>query len=288
MTGTTGDFESHLSASGWRDLLLRVYAGISKHRIFSLAAASTYYSLLAVFPAMAALVAIYGLFSDPNAVGRQLARLQGLLPEGALDVVGNELKRIASQNNGTLGFAMAAGLLTALWSANSAVKAVFDSLNQIYGKKEERSYLKLTLITLSFTAGTIALLVLAIVGIVALPLALNQLGLSDMTSAMSRFVRWPLLFVVIALALSLVYRFGPSRRTQWKWLTWGSATAAALWIIASLIFSWYAANFGSFNRTYGSLGAVIGFMVWIWISIIVVLLGAEIDKELAHVRPSTS
>lgn len=224
MTGMMGNFEAHSPAPGWRDLLLRVYAGISEHRIFSLAAASTYYGLLAIFPAMAALVAIYGLFSDPNAIGRQLASLQGLLPEGAFNVVGNELKRIASQNNSTLGFAMAAGLLAALWSANSAMKAVFDSLNQIFGEKEERGYIKLTLITLSFTAGAIALLVLAIAGILVLPLALDQLGLSDMTSAVSRFARWPLLFVVIALALSLVYRFGPSRRTrQWKWLTWGSA-----------------------------------------------------------------
>jgi membrane protein len=265
-------------APGWKNLLLGVYAGQSEDRIFSLAAASTYFGLLAIFPALAALVGIYGLFSDPSTIDAQLANLQGLLPQGGLTVVGDELKRISSQNGGTLGLAMIGGLLVSLWSANSAAKSLFDSLNQVYGEKEERGYLQLTLITLAFTLGAVALVILAVGALIVLP---HVITIPPEASTAMRFAKWPLLFVVIAFALALVYRFGPNRQTaRWKWLTWGSATAAVLWIVASFLFSWYAANFGSFNKTYGSLGAVVGFMVWIWISMIVVLLGAEIDAVL--------
>jgi membrane protein len=285
MTGTTAALSADPVSAGWKELPLRVYSGISEHRIFSLAAASTYYCLLAIFPALAALVGIYGLFADPNAIGQQLVSLQGLLPEGALSVIETELKRISSQSNGALSLSMAAGLLFALWSANSATKALFDSLGQIYREKEERGFVKLTLITLAFTVGTIALLILALASIVVLPIVLDQLGLLGATSLALKLARWPLLFVAIAIALALVYRFGPDRSMpQWKWITWGSATAASLWIIASLLFSWYAANFGSFNKTYGSLGAIIGFMIWMWISTSVVLLGAEIDAEMEQLH----
>lgn len=204
---------------GRKEALLRIYARVAGDRIFSLAAASTYYGLLALFPAMAALVAIYGLFADPNAIAEQLANLRGLLPEGALAVLGNELKRIASQNHGAQGFAMVASIVVALWSANSAVKALFDSLNQVYGEKEERGFLKLMAVTLAFTVSAIALLALAMAGIVALPLTVDRLGLSGMVSAVVKVVRWLLLYAIVAIGLAFVYRFGPNRRNPtWKWI----------------------------------------------------------------------
>jgi len=232
---------------------------------------------------MAAVVAIYGLFSDPNEIGSQLGSLQGLLPGGAIDIIGDELKRVASQGNGTLSFAMLAGLILALWSANSGVKSLFYSLNQVYGEEEKRGFIKLNLVSLTFTICAIAVLILALAAIVALPIALDHLGLSTTLTSVAKLVSWPMLMIVIAVALAFVYRFGPSRREpKWRWVTWGSATAAVFWVVASLLFSWYAANFGSFNKTYGSLGAIIGFMVWIWVSMIVVLLGAELDAEMEH------
>ena len=191
-----------------------------------------------MFPAMAALVAIYGLFSDPNEIGKQLSSLQGLLPGGGMDVIGDELKRVASQSNGTLSFAMIAGVIVALWSANSGVKSLFYSLNQVYGEKEKRGFIELNLVSLTFTISAIALLILAVVAIVALPVALDQLGLSSAVTITAKVIRWPILLIVIAVALAFVYRFGPSRKEpKWRWVTWGSATAALLWVVASFLFS---------------------------------------------------
>lgn len=282
---------SQIPSRGWKDILARVYRGISEDRVLALAAGSTYYVLLAIFPATAALVAIYGLFSNPADIGHQLSALNGFLPGGAMDVLGEELKRLSSQSNGTLSFALIGGLVIALWSANSGVKALFDSLNQVYGEKETRSFIKLNLLTLAFTLSAIVLLALSLAAIVVLPVIFNDAGISGAAAVAVQVGRWPLLFIVLSLALALVYRFGPDRREpKWRWVTWGSAAAAILWIIASILFSWYAANFGSFNKTYGSLGAIIGFMIWIWISMIVVLLGAELDAEIEHqtVRDTTT
>ena len=187
---------------------------------------------------MAALVAIYGLFSDPNEIGKQLSSLQGLLPGGGMDVIGDELKRVASQSNGTLSFAMIAGVIVALWSANSGVKSLFYSLNQVYGEKEKRGFIELNLVSLTFTISAIALLILAVVAIVALPVALDQLGLSSAVTIAVGAIRWPILLIVIAVALAFVYRFGPSRKEpKWRWVTWGGATAALLWVVASFLFS---------------------------------------------------
>ena len=272
---------SAVQAHGWKDIIVQTYKAISADRVFALAAGSTYYLLLSFFPAMAALIAVYGLFSDPHEIGRQIEALQGVIPGGALDVLTEELKRVTSQSNGTLSFALVAGVAIALWSANSGVKALFDALNQVYGEKEGRSFIKLNLVSLAFTAGSIVVLALAIAAVIALPIIIHTIGLPGEVAVIAQIGRWPLLLIVLTLALAVLYRFGPDRREpKWRWVSWGSAAAAVLWIIASIAFSWYAANFGSFNRTYGSLGAVVGFMVWIWLSMIVVLVGAELDRVM--------
>jgi membrane protein len=274
---------SDIPAKGWMDILLRVYAGIGEHRIMALAAGMTYYSILAIFPALAALVAIYGLFSDPGSIARHLDQLAGLVPGGAIDVAREQLTRVASKGSRTLGWTFVIGLAVSLWSANAAMKALFDTLNIVYGEQEKRGLIKLNVISLAFTLAGIAFVLLTLSGVVIVPVVLNYLGRSGFADLLVRFARWPAMFLILALALACIYRFGPSREApRWRWITWGSATATILWIAASLVFSWYAANFGTFNKTYGSLGAAIGLMTWLWISAIVILLGAEIDAELEH------
>ena len=180
--------------------------------------------------------------------------------------------------------------MTSLWSANAGIKALFDALNAVYQEKEKRSFIRLNAVTLSFTIATIAFLLIALAGVVALPIILNYLPLPGVTSLVLEIARWPILLVLVAFGLTLIYRYGPSRtEPRWQWITWGSAFAAIAWLAASALFSWYAANFGTFNKTYGSLGAIIGFMMWMWLSIIVVLVGAKLNAEIEHqtVREST-
>ena len=273
-----------IPVKGWKDVAWGIYENIQNDRVFLIAAGVTFYALLALFPATAALVSLYGLFADTSTINEHLRLVSGFLPEGAIEIIGDQVKRIASQGQGTLSTAFLGTLAFSLWGANAGTKAIFDALNIIYKEREKRSFIKLTLWSLVFTLGAILLILLACAGIVAAPVALKLLGIaSESRTGWLTVLRWPLLYLVILFALACLYRFGPSRREpQWRWVTWGSAIAGAIWLIGSLLLSWYVANFGSYNATYGSLGAAIGFMVWIWLSTIVVLLGAEINAEIEH------
>lgn len=274
---------SEIPARGWKDILLRVYANISKHRILALAAGMTYYSILAIFPAIAALVAVYGLFSDPSTIARHLDQLGGFLPGGAIDVAREQLTRVASKGSQALGLTFLVGLGVSLWSSNAAMKSLFDTLNIVHDEEEKRGFLKLNAISLGFTIGGVLFVLAALGSILVVPILLQHVGLSNAGDLLLRLGRWPAMYLILTFALAVIYRYGPSRETpKWRWITWGSAMAALLWLAVSGMFSWYAANFGNFNETYGSLGAVIGFMTWLWISAIVILLGAEIDAEMEH------
>jgi membrane protein len=279
--GRSATMPSEIPVRGWKDILLRIYEGISEDRILANAAAVTFYTLLALFPGIAALVSIYGLFADPGSIANQLDAASDILPGGAVDVIRDQLTRLASQGSTSLGISFVIGLVISLWSANGGIKALFDALNAVYEEKEKRSFIRLNAISMAFTLGMITFLLIALVGVVALPIALKYLP--SFLGSVLNIARWPVLLVLVAFGLSLIYRYGPSRREpRWRWVTWGSAFAAVMWLAASALFSWYAANFGSFNKTYGSLGAVIGFMTWIWLSVIVVLIGAKLNAETEH------
>jgi membrane protein len=281
--GRAADTPSQNSARGWKDILWRIYGKIGKDRVLVIAAGVTFYSLLAIFPAIAALVAIYGLFADPATISSHLDSLAGVLPGGGIDVIRDQLTRIAGHGAGTLGLTFIVSLAMSLWSANAGLKSMFDALNLVYDEEEKRGFIKLTLMSLAFTTVAILFVIAALGAIVVLPLVLNFIGLQSATDILIRVARWPALLVVVALALAALYRYGPSRSNpKWRWLSWGSGFAAIAWIAMSVLFSWYAAHFGSYNATYGSLGAVIGFMVWLWLSTIVVLIGAEINAEMEH------
>ena len=289
--GCFAEGPSEISARGWKDILWRVYDGISEGRILANAAGVTYYALLALFPAVAALVSIYGLFADPSAIVSHLDAISGFAPGGAIEVLRDQLTRLAAQGSTTLGISFLIGLVVSLWSANSGIKALFDALNVVYEEKEERSFIKLTSVTLCFTVATIVFVLIALACMIALPVALNYLPLPGVTAAILRVAPWPILLAQIALALALIYRYGPSRaEARWQWITPGSACAAIVWLAASALFSWYASNFGNFNKTYGSLGAIIGFMIWMWLSNIVVLVGGKLNAEIEHqtARESTA
>lgn len=281
--GRTADTPSELPARAWFDILKRTFAEIGEDRIVAVAAGVAFYVLLAIVPAIGALVAIYGVFADRATIADHLALLSGILPSGALDVIGEQVRRIAGAGESTLGTAFLIGLGVSLWSANAGMKAIFDALNVAYGETEKRGFVRLTAQSLLFTLAAILFLIAAVGAVVVLPIVLGYVGLGGVAETLLKLLRWPLLLAGMVLALAVLYRYGPSRdKARWRWVTWGSAAAAVLWLAGSAAFSWYAANFGSYNETYGSLGAVVGFMTWMWLSAIAVLVGAELDAEMEH------
>ncbi|MPR13149.1 YhjD/YihY/BrkB family envelope integrity protein [Microvirga tunisiensis] len=187
------------------------------------------------------------------------------------------------EGSDTLSVAFIVGFLVALWSANSGVAALFDALNVVYGEKEKRSLLRFYATTFLLTLGMIGFVILAISAVVVAPVVLTFIGFATPAERLLAILRWPVLLVIVGVWLAVIYRYGPSRRDpKWRWVTWGSVTAAVLWLAASMLFSWYVANFDSYNKTYGSLGAGVGFMVWIWLSVVIVLLGADLNAEMEH------
>ena len=267
---------------GWRDVLSRVFHGISEDRITTISGGVTFFVLLALFPGLAGLISLYGLFADSSTIGQHLSSLEGILPEGGMQILRDQLQQLTSQPPQKLGFATIAGFAISLWSANGGVKAMFEGLNAVYEEREKRSFIKLNVISLVLTFGVLAFAIASLLTITIVPTLLFFLDLPGI-SEIVRYARWPALLVIASLMIAVIYRFGPSRvQPQWRWISPGSIFAAVTWIAASLLFSWYTAHFGSYNKTYGSLGAAVGFMTWIWISTIVILIGAKINAELEH------
>jgi membrane protein len=260
-----------------------VLYGISSNRVLSTSGGVAFFALLAAFPAIAAIVSLYGLFADASTIGRHLSLLSGILPGGVLLLIADQITLISRQGNETLGTAFVVSLLIAVGSANSGMAALFDALNVVYDEEEKRSLMRFYATTVLFTLAGIIFVIVAIAGIVVLPLVLRFVGLAATTEWLIAILRWPILLATIVVSLACIYRYGPSRNdARWRWVTWGSVVGALLWVAASMLFSWYVATFDSYNKTYGSLGAAIGFMVWLWISAVIVLLGGELNAEMEH------
>ena len=280
--GRGASHPAEIPAKGWKDIALRTYRDIGENRLPLIAAGVTFFTLLAIFPAVAALVSCYGLVADASTINDQLASLQGIMPQGALDILDDQVKRLNEKGNTALGLSLIVSIALSVWSANGGVKHVFDALNIVYNEREKRNFVLLNVVSLGFTAGALAFLILALAAVVVLPVVLTYVGLGTDAWWLT-LVRWPALLVAVLLGLAMLYRYGPSRDApRWRWVTPGGASAALLWLVASLLFSWYVAHFVSYNKTYGSLGAAIGFMTWIWISTMIVLAGAQLNAEMEH------
>lgn len=272
-----------IPVKGWKDILARTYAEIGDDRLLALAAAVVFYGLLAIFPAVTALVSLYGLFASPATISDHVATLATFLPAGSFQIISDQIGRVVAKSDGKLTFAFVAGLALAVWSANAGIKAMLDALNVVYGEEEKRSYLTLNLVSLAFTLGAIVLALVAIGAVVVFPLMLDRLGLADRAALLVSLLRWPVILVVLIATLAVLYRFGPSRREAlWQWVSVGSLFASLAWIAASAAFSFYLSNFGNYDAAYGSMGAAIGLMMWMWLTFIVILVGAELNSEVEH------
>jgi membrane protein len=272
----------------WRDVLVETYEALTRDRLLAVAAGVVFYALLAIFPAITAFVSSYGLFAKAGAIQDDLALLANILPAGGIDLIREQINRIAAQPSGlSVGFGV--GLVIAVWSANAGVKAMMDALNVIVGEEERRSFVRLNLLSLTVTLGAIVFLMLAVGAVVAFPLVMSTFGLKAFTATTTWLIRWPLLLALMVGVLSVFYRIGPSRKhaPRW-WLSPGALIAALLWLAGSAALSFYLSNFADYNATYGSLGAAIGLMMWMWLSTVVVLLGAQLDTVIERKLPAQS
>jgi membrane protein len=268
---------------GWKDVLVRTYHEAQDDRLLALAASVVFYSLVALFPAIAAGVSSYALFANAAVIGKHLTIAADIVPTGTLDMLADEITRIAAKSDGRLTIGFLVGLGIALWSANAGMKAIFDALNIIYDEEEKRGLIWLNVVSLFFTFCAIAGALLAVGAVVVFPLVLAAFGWSSYDEPIIGFLRWPVMFVLLLVGLAALYRYGPRRRlAKWRWLSVGSVFAASAWLVVSSLFSWYLGNFANYNATYGALGAVVGLMMWMWLSTIVVLVGAELNAEIEH------
>ena len=278
--GRSARHPGQIPLRGWKDIVWRAWTEFNRDNIPQVAGGVTFFGLLAIFPAMAAFVSLYGLFFDPSTAAQQVRLLAGVLPAEALGFVNDQLTRLTSAKHSGLSIGFVTGLLLSLWSANAGMKAMMVGLNIAFEEKEKRNFLKLNLVSLTFTLGGLIFVMLSGGAVIVVPIILGFIGYQGSGLAL---LRWPALLLVAVGALAVLYRYGPSRqRERWKWVSAGSALAAVLWLVTSLLFSQYVAHFGHYDKTYGSLGAVIGFLTWIWVSVITVLFGAEINSEIEH------
>ena len=281
--GREADWPSEIPARGWKDVLWRVYQQVLDDRVTLVAAGAAFYLMLAIFPALGAFVSIYGFVADPTSIARQIEFLQGVLPSGGLDLIYSQLESLASQDPSALSIGLVITLAVSLWSANNGVKTLFEALNIAYEEEEKRSFIKLNIVAFAFTLGFMVALIVMIAAIGVVPAVLAFVNLGGFSQILIAVGRWILVLGMMIFGISLLYRFGPSReRAKWRWINWGSILSTLVWLVTSIGFSYYLQNFADYNATYGSLGAVIGFMLWIWLSAVILIVGAELNAEMEH------
>lgn len=279
--GHDAESPTRIPARGWGDVLQRTWKEASDDHLGVIAAGVAFYGMLALFPAIAAAISIWGVFADPITVQQQIDWLLRMLPPDAGQIVRDQVTSVASGESSALTVAAVVGLAITLYSSAKGTNAIIEALNLAYEEKETRPWWKLGLLSLGLTllAIVVALVALGLVAVV--PAILGLLGLGNVGETLVSVLRWPFLGLCIAGYLAVLYRFAPNRKQpKWRWATPGALGATALWLLGSGAFSFYVEKFGSYNETYGTLGAVIILLTWLWLGAYVVLLGAELDAEL--------
>ncbi|MQW89422.1 YihY/virulence factor BrkB family protein [Sinorhizobium saheli] len=281
--GRSADRPEGIPAKGLRDVFWRVVSEISEERVLLIAAGVSFYLLLALFPALGALVSLYGFFADPSDIGEHMIILDELLPPGSYSLIADQLQALTTQKAATLSLGFFGGLIVSVWSAANGIAALFDAMNVAYGEREKRSIVRRTLLCLAFTVAALLFAIALIIAVGVIPAVLAYLWVDRWVEVVTRVARWPAILFLATIGTVLIYRYGPSReRAKLRWLNWGAVFSTLLWIAASWLFSFYLENFANYNATYGALGALVGLMMWVWISVAILLIGALLNAELEH------
>ncbi len=267
------------------DKFIRLYNGISNDNLTFIAAGIAFYFLLAVFPALAAAISLYGLFSDPAVIGDQLNLLSRILPPDVVAIFTNQAEGLLEASNRSLSTGFIVGVLIAIYSATRGVAALIKGLNIVYKEKERRNYFVLTLTGYSLTFILLTYMLLALGLIAVMPALFALAHVSEEWSTILLSLRWPILFATALIGLETVYLFGPSHSmARWHWISWGSVLATSLWTVMSVLFSTFITHFGNYNETYGPISAIVILLLWFWLSAITILLGAEINESFQEPR----
>jgi membrane protein len=271
---------------GWGELLKRTAKETSADNGLGLAAQLAYYFFLALFPLLLFLLAFAGFFASADLISRVVNMLSGAAPPDVVNIIRDQLVKISQgQNGGLLTF----GVLAALWSSSAALVALIDALNRAYDVEDQRPWWKQRATAILLTFGLAAFVLLSMTLVVAGPqlaeFVAARLGLGAVFEWTWKILQWPLVFGLVATALGLIYYFAPDVDQDFVWLTPGSLFATALWIVGSLGFRFYVVNFGSYNETYGAIGAVMVLLLWLYISGLVIIVGAEMNAEIEHASP---
>jgi membrane protein len=277
--GRQADSPQEIPPQGWKDIAKRTMKSVKEDQVPLLSAGVAFYALLALFPLVIAAVSIYGLVADPESVRGQIESLTKLLSPETATLVGKQLVQVTSGAGGALGFATVIGILTALWSASSGMKALITGVNLAYDETETRKFLKLRGLAVLFTLGAMVLMGIALATVVGYPPIADNLP--TVLRWLVAIIRFAILGGLLVVALAVLYRFAPDRdQPKWSWVSWGSVVATLLWVLATIGFAVYATFFGNYNKTYGALAGVIILMFWLFISAFVVLVGAELNTEM--------
>lgn len=289
--GRNADVPEEIPSKGLYDVAWRVVHEILKDRVAFVAAGVTFYVLLALFPALGAIVALYGLLIDPVDIADHLRTLAYVLPPGAFDILATQLLTLVHMRDATLSLTFFIGLTIALWSARNGALALFDAMNVAYQEVEKRGYFRLNLVAIVFTLCAIVAIVLMIGIAAALPTVLRVTSFDPTNETMILLTGRSLVVIAALIGSAVIYRVGPSRQpAKFRWLTWGSVFTTATWVAMSLGYAWYLDNLANYAASYGALGGLVGFLIWLWLSVALLIVGAEINAELEHqtARDSTT
>ncbi len=281
--GRTAAHPKQIPRAGWRDIFMRVVQNIGRDNTSLVAAGIGLNALLAVFPALAVLVSVYGMFASSADVAGDLGPFLSILPGDATKLLTDQLQTLTTPKNHTLGFGAVIATIVALWNSRQGMSALMTATNIAYNQREQRGFFRQTALSVGFSMGAMFIfLVMLLVG-VAVPLVLQRVPIGQGVTGAILVFRWVLLWSFAVLGFTLAYRYAPDRQLpKWRWVTWGSAIAATVWIVGSLGFAAYVQDFGSYGKTYGALGGVIVLLMWFYLMGFTIVLGAEINAEMEH------
>jgi len=264
-------------------ILTHTWQRVSKDNLSGLAAGAAFYALLSIFPTLTALVSLYGLVADPTMVARQVTAIEGILPPEAVKLVATWLQIFVQGPPSRFGIGLIASVLFAFWSAWSATSILMTAIHICYGEEEKRGFVRFNLRALALTGGLALFGTAALALVAVLPAALALLPVPDAWGDVIAFVRWPILAGIVIVALAIVYHYAPDRaEPKWRWVSWGAVVATTLWILGSVAFTIYVSKVGTYDKTYGSLGAVIILLLWLDLSAYITLIGAELNAEIGR------